>query len=46
MLKYHTISNIHLFISIRTDLSGVFWIEVTSFFLGTGKKYSERDRGG
>ena len=25
----------------RTEISGVFWTEVTSFLLGSGKEYSE-----
>ena len=45
-LKYQTISTIHFFVSIRTEISGVFWTEVTSFLLGSGKEYSGRDRGG
>ena len=44
--QYQTISTIHFFISIRTEISGVFWTEVTSFLLGSGKEYSGRDRGG
>ena len=45
-LKYQTISTIHFFISIGTEISGVLWTEVTSFLLGSGKEYSGRDRGG
>ena len=38
--KNLTNSTIHFFISIRREISGVFWTEVASFLLGSGKEYS------
>ena len=45
-LKYQTIYTVHFFVSIITEISGVFWTEVTAFLLGSGKEYSGRYRGG
>ena len=40
-LKYQTISTIHFFVSIRTEILGVFWKKLPPFFLDLGRSIVE-----